>query len=111
MQDFKYSLIITIVNKGFSDDVMEAARSEGSTGGTVMHARGTAEQEVAKFMGFTIEPEKDVVLVLVDNEKRAATIKAIHAKAGLGTDGHGLTFSLPVNDVIGGFSLNTKDKE
>jgi nitrogen regulatory protein PII len=111
MQDFKYSLIITIVNKGFSNDVMEAARLEGVSGGTVMRARGTAELEVTKFMGFTIEPEKDVVLVLVENEKRAATIKAIHAKAGLGTNGHGLTFSLPVKDVIGGFSLNNQEEE
>jgi len=90
---------------------MEAARAEGVSGGTVMRARGTAEKEVTKFMGFTIEPEKDIVLVLVENEKRAATIKAIHAKAGLGTKGHGFTFSLPVKDVIGGFRLNNKEQE
>lgn len=109
MEELKYSLIITIVNKGFSDVVMDAAKAEGASGGTIMHARGTGELEVTKFMGFTIEPEKDLVLVLIENEKRTAIMKAIHAKAGLGTMGNGLAFSLPVQDVIGGFNRTNKE--
>ena len=35
-----YALIITIVNRGYSDDVMDAARDAGARGGTVMYAHG-----------------------------------------------------------------------
>ncbi len=110
MAEHEYSLIITIVNKGYSDTVMEAARAEGARGGTVMHARGTGALEVTKFLGFTIEPEKDFVLILAETEKHTAIMKAIHSKTGLGTAGNGIAFSLPVQDVIGGFSLNNQDK-
>ena len=40
-----YELIIAIVNRGFADDVMSAAKSAGATGGTIMNARGTGKEE------------------------------------------------------------------
>lgn len=109
MEEHKYSLITAIVNKGYSDAVMEAAKAEGASGGTVIRARGTGELEVTKFMGFVIEPEKDLVMILVENEKRTAIMKAIHTKTGLGTSGNGIAFALPVHDVLGGFSLNNQE--
>lgn len=109
--DNKYSLIITIVNKGFEEVVMEAARSEGARGGTVLKARGTGEKEAVKFMGLSIEPEKDLVLILSETEKRHNIMKAIHTKAGLNTEGQGLAFALPVEDVTGIFNLINKEEQ
>jgi nitrogen regulatory protein PII len=105
MDDYKFSLIIAIVNKGFADVVMEAAKSEGAKGGTILKARGTGEKEAVKFMGITIEPEKDLVMILTEKERRQYIMKAIHNKAGLNSEGSGLAFALPVEDVIGTFNL------
>lgn len=100
----KYCLIIVVVKRGFADVVMEAAKNEGAKGGTILHARGTSHLETNTFMGLNIQPEKDLVLILVENDKKKAIMKAINEKAGLSQEGGGLAFSLPVDDAIGTFT-------
>ena len=92
-----YHLILTIVNTGYFDQVMEAAKAAGATGGTVIHARGLGSEEAVKYLGITIQPEKDVVLILTEQEKRHAIMENITREAGLNTKGKGICFSLPVN--------------
>ena len=43
-----HQLICVIVNAGYADDVMNAARTAGATGGTVINARGTGREEDVK---------------------------------------------------------------
>lgn len=97
----KFELIITVVSRGFASDVMEAAKSKGATGGTIIHARGAGIHEAEKFFGVAIQPEKEVVLTLVNKEQRQEIMKEICKKAGLNTEGKGIVFSLPVDDVMG----------
>lgn len=96
-----FELILTIVNSGFADNVMDAAKSVGANGGTVLHARGTGIHEAEQFFGISIQPEKDVVLILVESEKKKAIMQEICIKAGLATEGRGMCLALPVNDVAG----------
>ena len=37
--------IMCVVNSGFGDAVMDAAKEFGARGGTIIHARGTANSE------------------------------------------------------------------
>lgn len=97
----KFELIITIVNRGFADDAMDAAKVAGASGGTILYARGTGVHEAEKFFGITIQPEKEVVLILTEYEKRREIMRAIVKGAGLKTEGRGMAFSLPVEDVVG----------
>ena len=101
MENDQFELIITIVNRGFADDVMDAAKQAGAHGGTILYARGTGVHEAQKFFGITIEPEKEVVLILVGVDEKNTIMKAICKGAGLSTEGHGMSFSLPVDDVMG----------
>lgn len=96
-----FELIISIVNQGFSDQVMDAARKAGASGGTILHARGAGIHEAEKFFGIAIQPEKEVVLLLVPKVQRAEIMSGIARSAGLNTEGRGLAFSLPVEDVTG----------
>lgn len=96
-----YHLIITIVNSGNFEQVMEAANSAGATGGTLIHSRGLGSKEAMKYLGITIQPEKDLVLILTPKEKKHAIMESIMQKVGLNTAGKGICFSLPVNDAIG----------
>jgi len=100
-KDRKYDLIITVVNRGCADTAVEAAKSAGAQGGTIFYARGTGIHEVEKFFGITIQPEKEVILNLVKHELTKQIMHAIVEKAGLATPGRGLSFALPVEDVIG----------
>ena len=54
----EYDLIITVVNRGYADVVVEAAKKAGAQGGTIFYARGTGIHEVEKFFGITIQQRK-----------------------------------------------------
>ncbi len=97
----EFSLIMTIVNRGFADQVIDAARSAGAHGGTVFYARGTGIHEVEKFFAISIQPEKEVVLNLVKHEDTQTIMHSIVAAAGLKTEGKGLSFALPITNVVG----------
>jgi nitrogen regulatory protein PII len=96
-----FSLILTVVNRGFADVVVEAAKEAGSRGGTVFYARGAGVHEVEKFFAISIQPEKEVVMTLVKKEGTQAVMHAIIRAAGLNTEGRGLAFALPVTEVVG----------
>jgi nitrogen regulatory protein PII len=99
--DTEYCLILTIVNRGYAELVMDAARDAGARGGTVLYARGTGIHATEKFMDIDIQPEKEIVLTLVN---RAAVRKIMHdilKAGGLRTKGRGISFTLPVTDLVG----------
>lgn len=93
----QHELIVVITEHGFAADVMDTARGAGARGGTVVRGRSLAAEESQKFLHITIQPEKDVVLILVPAAGRQPVMKAICAQGA----GHPLAFSLPVSDVTG----------
>lgn len=100
MESYNNVLIITIVDKGNTELVMEAAKAAGATGGTVTRAHGTGT-DIAKFFGITISEEKEMIYIVSPKENRDNIMKAIMEKAGRGTDAHGVVFSLPIDKVVG----------
>lgn len=92
----QYQLLVCIVNAGFSQNVMEAARAAGARGGTIIRGRGSANPEAEEFFNISIQPDKEVVLILVTNEIKDAVMTAVFKNSGLSTDGQGIAFSLPV---------------
>ncbi|MBQ8342061.1 MAG: P-II family nitrogen regulator [Clostridia bacterium] len=94
-------MIVCIVNTGFSDAVMSAAREFGAKGGTVLHARGTANPEAEHFFKITIQPEKEVVLILAPTTIKDDILHGIYKQVGLNTPGQGIAFTLPVDDAVG----------
>ena len=110
MKKFEHELILCIVNEGFSEVVMEAAREAGANGGTIIHARGTANKEAEEFFKITIQPEKEIVMILVPAKIKEAVLHALYQSAGLKTTGQGIAFSLPVDNVIGISSFNKQEE-
>ena len=98
---FEHELILCIVNVGFSDAVMEAARACGAKGGTVLNARGTANKEAETFFKITIQPEKEAVMILVPAAIKDSVLRALYEKVGLQTPGQGIALALPVDGVVG----------
>lgn len=97
----EYRCIITIVNRGYADQVIDAARDAGARGGTILYARGTGIHETEKFMNIAITPEKEMILILVKKELAKTITQAILVTAGLKTKGRGISFILPVTDALG----------
>ena len=101
MKDYKHEVIICIVNSGFSESVMDAAREIGARGGTVIRARGTANAEAEKLYGIAIQPEKEIVMILVDSAIKNDILHTLYKNVGLTTPGQGIACALPVEDVVG----------
>ncbi|MBQ3253938.1 MAG: P-II family nitrogen regulator [Acholeplasmatales bacterium] len=99
--DTKFELILCIVNQGFSEEVMSAARECGARGGTVLNARGTAKEEAEAMFNISITPEKELVMILATADIKDEILHAIYKHVGLGTAGQGIAFTVPVNDVVG----------
>lgn len=98
---YKHEVIFCIVNAGFSDAVMDAAKEFGARGGTVIHARGTASLEAEKLFGITVQPEKEIVMILVPKEIKNDILHALYKAVGLNTPGQGIAFSMPVDATVG----------
>lgn len=103
-----YELIIVICNIGYSDMVMDAAKEAGATGGTIIHARGTARKETEDFMGISLATERDMIFIVTDKESKNDIMKSIMENAGIDTKAGGMTFSMPVT-ATAGFKI-TKDR-
>ncbi|MBQ8162923.1 MAG: P-II family nitrogen regulator [Clostridia bacterium] len=101
MSEIQTELIVTICEKGHTDDVMDAARSAGAAGGTVVHAKGTGSQYNDKFFGLSIADEKEMIYIVSSKEKKKEIMSAIMEQAGTHTKAHAIVFSLPVSDTAG----------
>ncbi len=98
---FDYELIMAVINEGHTDPVMDAARSAGAAGGTVLHAKGTGGALSQKFLGVSLADEKEVVLIVSKAGEKAAIMKAIADSCGVGTPSGAISFSLPISSVAG----------
>lgn len=101
MSSYKHEVIFCIVNAGFTDDVMDAAREFGASGGTVIRARGTANAEAEKLYNIAIQPEKEIVMILVEASLKNDILHALYKAVGLNTPGQGIAFTVPVESVVG----------
>lgn len=100
-QDRKYDLIIAAVEAGRVDEAMEAARSAGAAGGTVLRARALQNDKAEQFIGITLAREQEILLVLTKRESKLAIMTALSEKVGVKTEAGGVVFSLPVDSTAG----------
>ena len=107
----QFEVVLCILNAGFSDAAMDAARACGARGGTIMHGRGTASKDAEKLFNITIQPEKEIVMILVACEIKDAVLKGLYDAVGVNTDAQGIAFTLPVDDVVGIGGKSKKKKE
>ena len=96
-----HDLIVSIVNHGYSDELMNTARAAGATGGTVINARGQAHHGAVKFFGVSVQDEKELILILTAEERKVSIMQAICKAHGLNSEAQGIVFSLPVEDIVG----------
>jgi nitrogen regulatory protein PII len=99
--NFEYEVILCIVNAGHADTVMDTAKEYGARGGTVIHARGTANGLAEKKFEIPVQPEKEIVMILVPSAIKDDILHALYRSVGLKTPGQGIAFTLPVDAAVG----------
>ena len=96
-----HEVIFAIVDSGYAEDVMDIAREQGVRGGTILNARGVANQEAAAFFGITLHTEKEILMMVVEKDIRDNVLNEIYKQMGMSKKAKGIAFSLPVSDVAG----------
>lgn len=97
--DFK--LIIVTTRTDLTDQIVDAAKSSGATGATILSARGTGIHEAKTFFGLSLEVQRDVVLFLLANQHVKPVLDAIRKAGEFHKPGTGIAFTLNVEDVVG----------
>lgn len=93
-----YKMINVIVNKGFAEDAMAAARKAGAGGGTIIGAKGTAKEGDETFFGIEIVPEKEMLMMLVPEEKEKEITDAVKNLPCFSKAGSGIIFTADAVD-------------
>ncbi|MBC7086887.1 MAG: P-II family nitrogen regulator [Tissierellales bacterium] len=96
-----YQNIITIVNRGKAEEVIEAAKAAGSKGGTIVNARGSGVNETSKIFNMDIEPEKEIVIILSKEDITDAIVTSIREKLEIDKPGNGIIFVQNINKAYG----------
>lgn len=99
LKETEYELIIVILNQGYSNLVMDAAREKGAGGGTVIHAKGTGMEKAEQFLGVSIAAEKEMIFIVTKSKGKNDIMKAIMEKAGMDSKAKSIVFSLPVTST------------
>ncbi len=97
----KYDLIIAAVDSNLTDEAMEAARSAGAAGGTIIRARSLENAKAEQFIGITLAKEQELLLILSKREGKLAIMNALSERVGLKTEAGGIIFSIPVDRTAG----------
>jgi len=95
------ALIVSIVRKGWGSTVLEASVKAGARGGTVLFGRGAGINEQEKIFGMSIEPEKEILLTVVNADRAQAILDEIVRAAELNDTGRGIAFVVPVEKLVG----------
>jgi len=106
-----FKKLTVVVNRGMAEDVMDIARKSGVKGGTVLHGRGTGSEFTEKFFGMEVEPEKELVMILMPEELIEKVVNDLFQELQMDNPGNGILFVEPILDVRGLFDSNHSNRE
>lgn len=93
-------LVIMRMANGYAQEVMDTARKAGAKGGTIIHGRSCVDAQPVKFFNITIEPESDILFMLISKDITDAVLESVAEKWGPHTPAHAFGFVVPVLKVF-----------
>ncbi len=98
-QGNQHTLILVAVNYGYTDAVMDTARSCGAKGGTVIRARWAGSRTVEKFAGITLQDEKEILAIVASRKEQAHIMEEINRLHGLRSSPQAVVIGLPIDHM------------
>lgn len=99
--EIKNALIAVVANRGYSEEIMTAAKSAGAQGGTILHSRRIGDEQAMSFWGLSLQEEKEMILIVANGDTKMPIMQAISEKHGMRSEAQGIVLSLPIDNVIG----------
>ncbi|MGS0682800.1 P-II family nitrogen regulator [Shewanella sp. 125m-7] len=99
----RFKLILVFIDDACTDSILDAARSKGATGATVInHARGEGLNKQKTFMGLSLDVQRDVVLLLVEEHLSRTILETVSKVGEFDSDsGKGIAIQIDVEDAVG----------
>ncbi|OOZ41311.1 transcriptional regulator [Solemya pervernicosa gill symbiont] len=98
-----FKLLIALVEDDKTSAVLDAARSAGATGATVLNqARGEGVEQTKTFFGLSLETQRDMVMFLVEEHLSRHILEEIEKQGEFDArPGTGIAFQIDVEDAVG----------
>ena len=97
----KSSLVLVMLNQGYTDAVMETAKKAGARGGTIVRGRWVSDEGMEQqFQGMARQAEKEILYIVVPREIRNAVMEAINDKHGVQTEAGALVCALGIDQMV-----------
>jgi nitrogen regulatory protein PII len=99
----RFKLIIAFVEDTKTDAVVDAARSAGATGATVINnARGEGLNQKTTFFGLTLDVQKDILLFMVEEHLSRHILETIDKVGEFDREsGQGIAIQIDIEDAVG----------
>ena len=104
-----YVCLMTVLDRGLGEECMKHARAAGARGGTIVHAHGAGVPQDFYFP-LTIEPQKDIVMIVAKRESATQIRKAIYVNMQIERKGAGIIFALPVTRTLGLYEEHRQER-
>lgn len=95
------TLITAIVQRGKADGPVQAALKAGAQGATVVFGRGQGIRERLGLLGLAVQPEKEVISIVVEEALLDRVLDAIVRAGNLDQPGVGFVYVTAVERTVG----------
>lgn len=95
-----FTMITSITNHGHAEELMAVAREAGAKSGTILDARGTCSEDEIKFLGISLAPEKEVLIIVSEEAKTQAILTALKNQVIFKETGGGIIFTVDIDQYV-----------
>lgn len=94
------SLILVMVNQGYTDEVMNTARAAGARGGTIIRSRFAGAGEEESLYRFGLQEEKEIISIVAMGDSRNLIMEAIHKTHGPDTEAGAVVCAVALEQIV-----------
>lgn len=100
MEQTKNSLILVMVNQGYTDQIMATAKKAGARGGTVVRGRWNGFEDMETAYGLELDSDKEIIAIVVSREQQGDILDALNSAHGLRSEANAVLCSLPIDQLV-----------
>lgn len=93
--------LFCVVERGKADRIVKKAVEAGARGATIFYGRGAGADTFSFFHNLNVESSKEIIVIVVPEEKKEKILGAILAESHVDEEGRGILFTVPVGEMHG----------
>ncbi len=101
MNKNEYTMVVSIVDKGHTSNVINIAKEVGYSSGTIVHGKAIETKTNMKAFGISVSDEKEIVYFVIKKEDQEQFLNKIMEKCSFHSNDHAISFTIPIESVVG----------